>query len=660
MSVRVTQWAAALAALVTITLASVADGRAAEAGKPAPTVLIIDSSGSMAAREPDGRAKLDAARDTVVEALRGWAPGTELALMAYGHRRESDCADIETLLPMGPLSPPEVARKLAALRARGKTPLSESLRQAAALLPEGGGAIVLVSDGLETCNADPCAVATALREAHANLDIHVIGFGVTKEETTQLQCIAEDGGGHYFGAADAGGLATAMGDVKQEIEQAPPTPPEPPAPVQEPPPGPVPVQLVAVAGALGKIVDAPVTWHVVTESGEAAYDGESRALSLTLPPGKYRAEARAANAGGESAFAVDAAEGAARAFEVPVTAGRLDLAVAANAKSEPFTEQETEGIAWTIEPKDGQGPVTVPPLARPSLLLAPGHYVVRARLQDMEAEAPVEIAPGKPVALTLDFKLGSVTLEAALTEEGPALVDDGALSWRIGEGEAARKIEGQSHPRVTLREGTHPVTLSVGGAEVTTSVEIAAGEDRTQRVIVKGGELQLSARLGPQSPVFEDWRDTTWTVEPIEAVGVAAGPENAQQVPEAAPTLPLSPGRWRVSLVSGAVTVQQEVVVAPEKVTPLVVDLGAARLTVRAAAAAGDPPSNIVISVFALGADGEPAADAVFGIGTSDETSTIVAAGRWRVTALDDQNRAAQSDVELKAGEERSLDLKLQ
>jgi Ca-activated chloride channel homolog len=651
--------AAALLLLALALLAGASTAWAAEAAGSVPTVLIIDSSGSMAAREPDGRAKLDAARDTVVEALRSWAPGTELALMAYGHRREGDCADIETLLPMGPLSPPEIAKKLSLLRARGKTPLSESLRQGAALLPEGGGAIVLVSDGLETCNADPCAVAAALRAVHADLVIHVIGFGVTPEETSQLQCIAEDGGGRYFGAADAGTLATALGDVGQEIEQAAATPPPPPEPAVVPPPAPVPVALVAVAGALGRIVDAPVAWRVTGEGGEAVYEGESRALSLTLAPGKYRAEALAANASGEGPFEVAAAQGEAQEVEVPVTAGRLDLALAANAKSEPFTEQEVAGVAWTIEPKDGQGPVAVPPLAKPSLLLAPGHYVVHARLMDMEAEAPAEVAPGKPVALTLDFKLGSVTLEAALAAEGPALEDAAALSWRVGEGDTARKIEGQARPRVTLREGTHPVTLSVGGAEVTAPVEIVAGEDRTQRVIIKGGELQLSGRLGPQSPVFDDWRDTVWTVEPIAAVGVIAGPESAQQVPEAAPTLPLAPGRWRVSLLSGTVTAQQEVVVEPEKVTPLVVDLGAARLTVRATQAAGDPPINVVISFFALGPDGEPAPDPVYVSGTGEELSTILAAGRWRVTALDEQSRAAQSDIELKAGEERSLDLKL-
>ncbi|QIG48748.1 hypothetical protein G5V57_14045 [Nordella sp. HKS 07] len=60
----------------------------------APAVLIFDSSGSMAAKEPDGTVKLDAARKVIADTLKSWPVGGELALIAYGHRRKSDCADI--------------------------------------------------------------------------------------------------------------------------------------------------------------------------------------------------------------------------------------------------------------------------------------------------------------------------------------------------------------------------------------------------------------------------------------------------------------------------------------------------------------------------------------------------------------------------------------
>lgn len=627
---------------------------------PRPVVLIVDSSGSMAAREPDGRAKLDAARETIVEALQGWPSDTTLAIVAYGHRRQGDCADIETIAPMAPLAGVPVKQKLAALRARGKTPLSDALRHGAALLPPEGGALVLLSDGIETCAPDPCAVAAELRAAHANLIIHVVGFGIAADETAQLQCIAEAGAGGYFNAADAGTLATALGDVGDEIAASPEpaieTPAEPP-----PPPPPVPLQVSLSALALGAPVDAPVRWRILDEAGETAYEGESRALSLPLLPGAYRAEVFAANARGEAAFTVEDSAGAPRAFAVEIEAGRLDLALVANAKSPPFSDLEAQGVAWTLQPLEGQGPVEIAPIAQPSLLLAPGRYRVRAALQGMAAEAVAEVAAGRPQALALDFRLGTIVLEAALDAEGPALDDATVLDWRIGEGDGTQTVEGEARPRLTLPEGAYPIALSIAGAEIADKAAVVAGEERVQRVLVGGGELALSARLGAASAPFEDWRDASWTVEAIAALGVAPGTLAADRLAQAAPTLALAPGRWRIMLTSGVAAAEREVAIAPNAVTPLTVDLGAGRLTMRAAPKEGEPPPvNIVFSVFAVGADGTPATEPIYAAGTSEETSIVVPAGRWRIEALDEQGRQAATELDLAPGSEPVVEMTLQ
>jgi Ca-activated chloride channel family protein len=59
-----------------------------------------------------------------------------------------------------------------------------------------------VSDGPETCNADPCAAATELEETGVDLAVHVVGFGTTQEENRQLQCIASKTGGRFLGAKE--------------------------------------------------------------------------------------------------------------------------------------------------------------------------------------------------------------------------------------------------------------------------------------------------------------------------------------------------------------------------------------------------------------------------------------------------------------------------
>lgn len=640
------------------TLLALGPVRAAE---PAPAVLIVDSSGSMAGRLADGRIKLDAARSVIRDTLASWPEGGPLAVVAYGHRRTGDCADIETLRPMGAVDAPAIEKQLGGLMARGKTPISDSLREAAGLLPEGGGTIVLVSDGLETCAADPCAVAKALKDANAEVFIHVVGFDVTRREGEELACIANETGGQFFSANDADALAEALNRVRETVAEPPPpveVKAEPPPVVEEPAansPDPdilVRVNLVAVAGALG-IVDAPARWTVTDGAGAPVYAGESRALTLDLPAGPYQVVVEAANARGEAAIETTGEPG--QTFEIELVAGRLELALAASRDAEPFDDTAAQGITWTIEPLDGQGKAEVPQIAKPTLLLAPGQYRVRATLKGTEAEAVADVAPGEAAALTLAFELGTVTLEAVLDGQDEPLADATLLRWQVGEGDTAQVVEGQARPRLALPAGRYPVLLTVAGGEVKGEAEVRPGEDSVARIAVAGGELTLTGQLGPDSPPLEDWRDTTWSVAPANAAPDAQPIE----LPIAQPVVPVAPGRWRITLTSGAVVAEKEVDVAPGASLPITLELDAARLTASAHPADGSPPDNIVFSFTALDADGNPAPSAAFEAGATEETSTILKAGRWRISAVASDGHAAEEDIELKAGEERTLQLTL-
>ena len=623
----------------------------------AATVIILDASGSMAAREPDGRSKLDAARKILVDTLRKWPADGRLALMAYGHRRKADCSDIETLVELAPVAVEPVLEKLKPLKARGKTPLSQSLRQAAARLPANGGSIVLVSDGIETCNADPCAVAEELRKNNPAVTIHVVGFGLAKGEAAQLACIARNAGGKFFDAGDAPQLAETLNSIKAEIAAVPPVvesvpdPAPPMEPASAPEPKIVRVGLAAVIPGLGPIVDAPVRWSVADEKGGVAYAGESRALSLDLAEGAYEATALAANAQGKARIAVTGQEG--QDFDVEIDAGRLDLALVANKSAGPFSDLEAVGVEWTLDPLEGQGEAEIPGRARPSLLLAPGRYKIGARLKGMEASAVAVVVPGAPTEATLDLGLGTVVLEAVLDGDAQPIQDETMMSWRIGEGEDSQTITGQARPRLVLPQGRYPVMLTIAGAEIPGSAEVASAEERVARVVVGGGELVLSARLSAHGPSIEDWRDAFWTLAPV----TNQASSDILEMQEAAPTVPLPPGRWLIGLRSGTVTVQREIMVKPGERIAMDIDLGGARLTVRATPASGENAANTVYSVFALDAAGASVAAPTYEAGSSEEAGTILAAGKWRVVASDSDGRKGQTDIELQEGEERSLGL---
>lgn len=184
------------------------------------TMIVMDGSGSMWG-QIDGRAKLEIARDTVADVLGQIPADQELGLIAYGHRRKGDCSDIEVMVQPSAGTGPQISDRVNAMRFLGKTPLSQAVRQAAEALryDEAAATVVLVTDGLETCDADPCALGRELEATGLNFTTHVIGFGLTRDEGAQVACLAETTGGRYIEARNAADLAVALGTT---IAAAPP------------------------------------------------------------------------------------------------------------------------------------------------------------------------------------------------------------------------------------------------------------------------------------------------------------------------------------------------------------------------------------------------------------------------------------------------------
>ncbi len=181
---------------------------AAQAQDSAPVrgniVCILDGSGSMWG-QVDGRTKIEIAQETLAELIANLPDDVQAGLVAYGHRSEGDCADVEVLVPLGPLNREGLTKAVKAIKPKGKTPITESVRMTAEGLRgvEGETTILLVSDGKETCAGDPCALVRELRASGINFVMDVIGFDVTDAERGQLECMAREGGGTYYSAKNA-------------------------------------------------------------------------------------------------------------------------------------------------------------------------------------------------------------------------------------------------------------------------------------------------------------------------------------------------------------------------------------------------------------------------------------------------------------------------
>ncbi|WP_439528577.1 vWA domain-containing protein [Pannonibacter sp.] len=636
-----------------------------------PAVLIIDSSGSMAERI-GGETRLDAARKILTEDVARWKPGASLALVAYGHRRKSDCGDIETLSPPGPVHLNNLTAALAKLRARGKTPLSDSLRHAAGLLPETGGNILLLSDGLETCGEDPCEVARALRAANGKVFIHVIGFGLTEAESKALACIAGAGGGLMRSAEGAGDLqeavsafAASTGVAEPEPGQtasaaAVPTPVPTPVPTLasepvRPPvaePQPVPVSFVAVAKDMQTLVGVPLAWTVrAAEGGGPVYEGGGEGIALVLKPGTYTVGLKGANAASLTQVLIDKAGGL--PVEVGIDLGRLDLSLIA-AKGMTLDELDLAGpLDWSVTPLDGQAPLTAPTGVAPALALAPGRYAVAVTTGKREAQGEVLVPSGGRESLVLNLHLGRLRLEAALEGEAAPVLGGTELSWRISRRDETQLVVGfdaVAQPVAVLPAGVYAVILSLGGAEIPAEAEVVEGQDQTVRVSIGAGSVALEGALAPGGEVFSDWRDAQWTVRPLRVLGGAAVGPALENHAEARPQLKLMPGEWEAALVSGTATASVRFVARPGEQQTVRIDQAAGRLTMAAQAASGEASVNILISVFGPASSGIFPEKPLFEVGVPRDYTQIVTAGRYRIIALDSVGRTGVAEVDVAPG----------
>ena len=218
---------AALALAACAVLPASAQQSVAVPSGPGVSMLVLDASGSMWG-QIQGRAKIEIAREAVGTMLKTWPRNQQLGLMAYGHRSKGNCADIEVLKMPATVDAAAMQQAVNALQPKGMTPISAAVRMAAEQLKfsERKATVILVSDGEETCHADPCALGAELEKLGVDFTAHVVGFDLPEGKArAQLQCLAKTTGGMYVEARDAAELNKALGQLAQAAPVA--APPKP-------------------------------------------------------------------------------------------------------------------------------------------------------------------------------------------------------------------------------------------------------------------------------------------------------------------------------------------------------------------------------------------------------------------------------------------------
>ena len=169
----------------------------AQKEKPLTRVLFIfDASQSMYAQW-EGNSRMEIAKELLSNMLDSLdnKDNIEVGLRCYGHQKPSppqDCKDTKLEVNFGKNTIPAIKSRLKTLRPKGTTPIAKALESGARDFPENSNSrniVILITDGIEECGGDPCAVSRLYQEKKIILKPFVIGIGLSEEYKKNFECV---------------------------------------------------------------------------------------------------------------------------------------------------------------------------------------------------------------------------------------------------------------------------------------------------------------------------------------------------------------------------------------------------------------------------------------------------------------------------------------
>ena len=181
-------------------------------------LFVFDGSQSMYGRWESG-AKIDVAQrlmGQMLDSLQGiQADGNfQLALRVYGHQKPvppQDCSDPKLEVPFGNGNIYKIKLVLNTIKPKGTTPIAGSLMKSENDFPpceDCRNIIILITDGVEACDGDPCVVSKRLQKKGIILKPFVIGIGLEDDFKDSFECV-----GTYFDASDENTFKNVLGVV---------------------------------------------------------------------------------------------------------------------------------------------------------------------------------------------------------------------------------------------------------------------------------------------------------------------------------------------------------------------------------------------------------------------------------------------------------------
>lgn len=449
--------------------------QAAAPGLPA-TVIVLDASSSMNTKLGNA-SKIAAIKAELGPAIGAYADRLSFGLVALGHRKASNCADSEILAKPGEFTAATQGKLFDKIKAKGQAPIAAALSDAAkAQAPGASLDIVLIADGGDSCDADICSTAVAMKEKSQALRIHVLGYGGKAADLKPLSCLAGATGGTFVAATNAGELKQGLATVLDAIAGKQPASPQ---------------AAPAASAASPSTADLPAgTAAAEPIDLDAASGQDSPAATGSLPPGTATAEPIDLDAPDQGAPQPSPAQSSQQA--APAPAPSAETAVHKSATPPPGGETKMPQPAQPSPASDA------PPVKR---------------VQSVPIAAPVPPpapAPAPQVQLPVP-----VTFKALVTEGGPKL--QSGLTWRVFASKASPEGGGykllsthrEAMPTAALLPGEYLVNAAYGLSNLTKKIKVETGRSLEETFVLNTGGLKLAASLpngesAPESAVKFD------------------------------------------------------------------------------------------------------------------------------------------------------------
>ena len=395
--------------------------------KPPTLLIVFDASGSMWGKIPQGsNAKFEAAHSAINNGLKK-SNNIKTGLIIFG----GSCSGVRVAVPPTPKSAQSISSELNRLNPRSKGPISLALRTAKETIdPKARATIMLIHDGADNCQQDPCAIAKEIRKTHKKTTIHLLSIDNSNTDARAMRCVPKLTGGKTFIANSPEQIENATKKIVAMLQNKPALTSAPETKLLKKrdrraksniaPDGPPHLSLYATLTDNGPDVAAPIRWQVFKEDKPDVpiLDVVEQSFTIPLPSGRYVVKAATGQA--KISKKVQVAAKGETILTVPLNAGLLTFPATSNVnqQTDPLSNAVPTFLTLTnlSAKKSDTVPTSTPVLlnthANNDLILPAGKYLVTLEHGASKTTKTITVAAGKSQLINVAFATGELHLKA--------------------------------------------------------------------------------------------------------------------------------------------------------------------------------------------------------------------------------------------------------